>query len=203
MYILGINGSHRAGKGTSLLLRAALDAAVGAGAQTELVELSALDIGYCAGCNACLARTTCALSDDMDALVEKMRSADGILLGSPVYFGNVTARMKTFIDRTRPLHMAENALAGKVGGAVVTAGLPDCGAEGTLAVLDAFFATHEMIAVHPRPAGPVLRGGVIATQLAGFSEGGRPCWQSTKDDQVALKFAAQLGRDVAGLIARA
>ena len=75
MRILAINGSHRLGKGPAALLLAALDAAQSAGAETELVELARLDIGYCIGCNACLAKPACTLSDDMDGLVAKMKAA--------------------------------------------------------------------------------------------------------------------------------
>ena len=122
MKVLGINGSHRAGKGTAALLGAALEAAAAAGADTELVELSKLDIGFCIGCNRCMAQTSCALTDDMDELYGKMRAADAILLASPDYFGTVSARTKNFMDRTRPFHMVENVLAGKLGGGLATAG---------------------------------------------------------------------------------
>lgn len=202
MRILAINGSHRPGKGTAALLQAALDAARDAGADTELVELSRLDIGYCIGCNACLAKPACTLSDDMDGLVEKMKAADGIVLGSPDYFANVTARMKTFIDRTRPLHMVENALKGKVGGMVTTSGLVDCGAEETLGALDRFFATHEMLVVHPRPAGPVQANGTAASQFAGLDDEGRIRWRRVQDDRTAFAFARQLGTDMVELVAR-
>ena len=125
MKVLGINGSHRAGKGTAALLQAALDGAaeqgtaLGVPVSGELVELSKLDIEFCIGCNRCLAQTSCTLKDDMNDLYEKLRDADVILLASPDYFGTVSARMKNFMDRTRPFHMVENVLAGKVGGALV------------------------------------------------------------------------------------
>lgn len=53
----------------------------------------------------------------MNDLYVKLRDADVVLLASPDYFGTVSARMKNFMDRTRPFHMVENVLAGKVGGA--------------------------------------------------------------------------------------
>ena len=202
MKVLGINGSHRAGKGTSALLQAALDAAAEAGASTELVELAALDIQFCIGCNACLARTSCTLSDDMNDLYEKLRDADVVFLASPDYFGTVSARMKNFIDRTRPFHMVENVLVGKVGGALSTAGLNNCGGEGTLALLDQWFATQGMLAVHPRPAGAPLAGGVVATGFAGLDEEGRPQWRSVKADPIGFALARQLGTEAVELAAR-
>lgn len=205
MKVLGINGSHRAGKGTAALLRAALDgateqgAALGVPVDCELVELSKLDIGFCIGCNRCLAQTCCALSDDMDGLYDRMRTADAILLASPDYFGTVSARTKNFMDRTRPFHMVENVLRGKIGGALATAGLNNCGGERTLALIDQWLATHEILAVHARPAGPVLAPGAIATGFAGLNDEGRPIWRSVKADPIAFKIARQMGADVVTL----
>lgn len=200
MKVLGINGSHRAGKGTAALLQAALDSTAVSGASTELVELAQLDIEFCIGCNACLGRTSCTLSDDMNDLYEKMRDADAILLASPDYFGTVSARMKNFMDRTRPFHMVENVLAGKVGGALATAGLNNCGGEGALALMDQWFATQGMLAVHPRPAGPPLAGGAVATGFAGLDGEGRPQWRSVKADPIGFTLARQMGAEVVELV---
>lgn len=202
MKILAINGSHRPGKGTAALLQVALDAAAAKGAETELVELSRLDILYCSGCNSCMSKPCCPLEDDMHDLVHKMLPADGIIFGSPDYFSGVTGRMKTFIDRTRPLHMVENALKGKVAGAVVTSGLTDCGGESTLAQLYGYIATQEMLAVHPRPKGPVMGNGVLATQFAGMSDEDRPSWRKVQSDPIGIAYARQLGEDMVDLINR-
>ena len=208
MKVLGINGSHRAGKGTAALLQAALDGAAEQGAtlgvpvSSELVELSRLDIGFCIGCNRCLSQTSCTLADDMNDLYEKLRDADIVLLASPDYFGTVSARMKNFMDRTRPFHMVENVLRGKIGGALATAGLNNCGGEGTLALIDQWLATHEMLAVHARPAGPVLAPGAIATGFAGLDDEGRPVWRSVKGDEIGFALARQLGREAVSLAAR-
>lgn len=201
MKILAINGSHRAGKSTAALLEAALEEARSAGAETELVELSQCNIEFCIGCNKCLSSKTCTIDDDMTGLFDKLRAADGIILGSPDYFSNATARMVNFIDRTRSLHMVENQLKGKVGGYVTCAGLSNCGAEATGAVLQSFFNTHEMLVVHPRPEGPVLGSGCTATMFAGYADG-KITWQSIHKDEVAFLFARQLGRDMADLIKR-
>lgn len=181
MKILAINGSHRAGQNTAFLLNLALEEAKARGAETELVELSELNIEYCNGCNRCLGKPICPISDDMDNLKEKMLEADGIILGSPDYFGNVTARTKCFIDRTRPLHMVENQLKGKVGGFLTMAGLDNCGAEATNHVLENFFTTHEMLVVHPRPAGPVIGSGITGSLMAGMKDG-KPRWRRSVEE---------------------
>ena len=170
MKVLGINGSHRAGKGTAALLQAALDGAaeqgtaLGVPVGSELVELSRLDIEFCIGCNRCLAQTSCTLKDDMNDLYEKLRDADVILLA--------------------------------------TAGLNNCGGEGTLALLDSWFATQGMLAVHPRTQGAPLAGGVVATGFAGLDGAGQPQWRSVKADEIGFALAHQLGREAASLAAR-
>lgn len=110
--------------------------------------------------------------------------------------------MKNFMDRTRPFHMVENVLTGKVGGAMSTAGLNNCGGEGTLAALDSWFATQGMLSVHPRTAGAPLSGGVVATGFAGLDETGQPRWRSVKADEIGFALARQLGREAACLAVR-
>ncbi|MDO5043053.1 MAG: flavodoxin family protein [Slackia sp.] len=203
MNILGINGSHRAGKSTATLLKEALASAQAHGANVEMVELAQLDVNYCIGCNACLRSSTCALHDDMDGLYLKMRNADGIVFASPNYFANVSARMKCFIDRTRPFHMVENQLKGKVAGVVISSGLGNCGGEAAAGVLKEFCATHEMIVVNPRPAGPVRAADVLGTQARGFTDEGMVEYRkSAAFDPVALEYARQLGSDMVELIKR-
>lgn len=200
MKILAINGSHRVGENTSKLLQMALDEAAALGAETEMVDLAELDIEFCAGCNKCLFKPMCSISDDMDELKQKMLEADGIILGSPDYFSNVTARMKNFIDRTRPLHMTSNQLKRKVGGLLTMSGLDNCGAEATNAVMENFFATHEMLIVHPRPEGPVIASGITGSLMAGMKEG-KPRWRrSVEEDPIAPLLAHQLGKDMVELI---
>jgi multimeric flavodoxin WrbA len=67
----------------------------------ELVFLSDHDIGLCRGCKACFIRGEefCPLQDDRDLLVEKMASSDGVVLASPVYSFQVSARLKALLDR--------------------------------------------------------------------------------------------------------
>ena len=98
MKVVGINGSHRAGKSTSKLLQRALSVFEGAGWETELVELSRLDIEFCAGCNSCLMGKPCPLlgreGDDAQAIFDSIAAANAVILASPNYFENVSARMK-------------------------------------------------------------------------------------------------------------
>jgi multimeric flavodoxin WrbA len=101
MKILGIVGSpHMEIGNTYCLVDALLKEAERLGAETEIILLSDLKIDYCVGCATCLIDGECPQEDDVKELHGKMSMADGIVLGSPVYFLDVTAQMKTFIDRS-------------------------------------------------------------------------------------------------------
>jgi len=122
MEILGINGSPRAKNSrTRKLVEAVLDGAKERGAETEMIDINALDIRYCLGCQVCYAEGECVQADDLYDLWEKMMRADGITLGSPVYINGVTAQLKTVIDRLADAIHCQ-MLIGKYGCAVTTAG---------------------------------------------------------------------------------
>ena len=109
MKILAINGSHRKGKNTTRMLEITLEAAKSQGMKTELLEITDLNIKFCTCCNKCFLTPECSIQDDdMPEIYEKLKKADGILIGSPVYCANVTGRLKNFMDRSRPLHMTAN-----------------------------------------------------------------------------------------------
>lgn len=201
MKILAINGSHRVGQSTDYLIDQALSAAAELGAETEVIELAESNVEYCTGCNRCLFKPECSIKDDdMEAIKAKMLEADGIIFASPDYFSNVSARMKCFMDRTRPLHMVANLLKGKVAGFMAMSGLDNCGAETTNAVLNQFCATHEMLVVHPRPEGPVIASSITGSLMAGMKDG-LPQWRrSVAEDPIAPVVARQLGIDMVELI---
>jgi multimeric flavodoxin WrbA len=122
MKILGINSSPRGKNSRTLkLVDAVLDGARQRGAETELVDIGALDIQYCLGCQVCYAEGECVQEDELSDLWEKMMRADGIVLGSPVYINGVTAQLKTMIDRLADAIHCQ-MLVGKYGCAVTTAG---------------------------------------------------------------------------------
>jgi multimeric flavodoxin WrbA len=122
MKILGINSSPRRKNSRTLkLVQAVLNGARTQGAEIELIDICALDINYCVGCEVCFAKGECAQADDLNELVDKMLSADGIVLGSPVYMHGVTAQLKTVIDRMADAIHCQ-LLSGKYGCAVTTSG---------------------------------------------------------------------------------
>ncbi|MFA6807717.1 MAG: flavodoxin family protein [Eubacteriales bacterium] len=99
MQITAFCGSYRKGGNTSILMEAALNAAKKEGAKVEFLYLSDYKFVGCIGCEGCSKNNKCVINDDMQVLYTKLRESDGIILGSPTYFYNVTAIMKAFIDR--------------------------------------------------------------------------------------------------------
>jgi multimeric flavodoxin WrbA len=102
MNVLAFNGSPRMKKGvTDSLVRTFLDGAESAGAHTETVYIAAQKIKYCVGCFNCWFKHPgrCIHDDDMLTIRQKIKAADIIVFGCPVYFDGFTAQMKTMLDR--------------------------------------------------------------------------------------------------------
>jgi multimeric flavodoxin WrbA len=107
MKALAFNGSPRPHGNTAELLRKALEGAASEGAETEFVQLRELKMESCAACFSCKLRGgksygRCALKDGFTRFYRKLEEADAVFLGSPIYFGAVTAEAKMFIDRLYP-----------------------------------------------------------------------------------------------------
>lgn len=108
--IIAVNGSPRKNWNTHMLLSKALEGAKAAGAKTELVNLYDLDYKGCISCFACKVKNgkslgRCALNDDLKPLLDKIHSSDGIILGSPIYFSDITAMMRAFFERLLFQHL--------------------------------------------------------------------------------------------------
>ncbi|NLI11331.1 flavodoxin family protein [Pelotomaculum propionicicum] len=201
MKILAINGSHRKGKNTATLLNTVLDEAAALGASTELLELSDLNIKFCAACNKCLNKTQCSITDDMAIVEKKLLAADGILLGSPVYWVNVTTLMKNFMDRSRYLHLYKNVLDGKVGAALTTAGLLYGGQETTLKIMECFLQFHGLHVVDSRDPNEAIMAPLVAGSLMEGFKDGKVIWRrNAVDDELLATSCKQLARNMVKLI---
>lgn len=143
MLILAVNGSpHREGN-TAMMLKAALEEIKGPGVETGFIQvseaLSGLKQPYCICCSTpCTGK--CYRGTQLEEVFNLFRRADGIILGSPVYFGTVSAQLKTLWDKSRLLRK-EKVLLNVVGGAVVNGGARFGGQETTLR------AMHDMMLV--------------------------------------------------------
>ncbi|MSM39556.1 MAG: flavodoxin family protein [Geobacter sp.] len=104
MQVIGINGSPRKQWNTATLVAKALEGAASQGAETELVHLYDLDFKGCTSCFACKTRGgksygRCAMKDGLTPLLDKIATADALVIGSPIYFGSVTGETRSFIER--------------------------------------------------------------------------------------------------------
>lgn len=101
--LIAINGSPRRNGNTAQLLQHAVKGAQDAGASAEIVNLYALNFKGCTSCFACKLKSrphgTCAMKDDLTPVLEKVKAADAIIFGSPIYFMNLSAGMIAFIER--------------------------------------------------------------------------------------------------------
>lgn len=104
MKIIAINGSPRKQWNTATLLGKALEGAAAQRAETEIVHLYDLTFKGCINCFACKTRGgksygTCAMNDDLAPVLKKIANADGLVIGSPIYFGSVTGETHSFLER--------------------------------------------------------------------------------------------------------
>ncbi|MGD0099478.1 MAG: flavodoxin family protein [Acidobacteriota bacterium] len=148
MRVTAFNGSGRKDGNTCLLLKTVLDELEEEGIETELVQMAEQDpIQGCIACYKCMERKNmkCAIeTDPFNQYFEKISKADGLLLGSPVYFSDVTAGMKALMERTGLVARANgNLLRRKVGAGVVA--VRRAGSNHTLASLNYLFLISEMI----------------------------------------------------------
>lgn len=118
MKILGIVGSPRKNGNTEILMKEALKMARDAGCETEMFLVSEKQVAACDACGTCFEVGSCVVQDDMQELYDLMESANGIIIGSPVYFGSVSAQTKAIMDRMFAL-LGRRALKDKVAGALV------------------------------------------------------------------------------------
>lgn len=104
MKVMAFNGSPRKKWNTASLLKKAVEGAASKGADTRLVHLYDLRFRGCISCFACKTRNgksygTCAVKDDLTPIYAEIKKADAIILGSPIYFGDVSGETRSFLER--------------------------------------------------------------------------------------------------------
>ncbi len=188
MKVLAINGSARKQGNTAVLLQAALDEIAAAGLDTELVELGPAPIQGCVACYKCKERKNrrCAVEHDgINDLLDKVLEAEGLLLGSPTYFADVSSNTKSVMDRVGMVCRANgDLLARKVGAAVAAA--RRAGSIHVFDTINHFFLISQMI--------------VPGSSYWNVGFGGPP-GECAKDEE-ALATMRALGRNVAWLLGR-
>lgn len=147
MKVLAINGSPRAAGNTRFALDQVCGQLAAAGIDSELVHVGHLHLHGCTACGRCAQNQdeSCALPDDgVNAVIAKMKQADGIVIGSPVYFAGIAGTMKCFLDRAFYVAGANGGLFRHKPGAAVVA-LRRSGAVSTFDQLNHYLHIAEML----------------------------------------------------------
>jgi multimeric flavodoxin WrbA len=156
--IIALNGSpHRAGN-TATLMSWVVEGCEAAGASVSWLHVVDQEIQYCEGCFGCLRTGACVLQgDDFHDVLERLRTADGMIVGSPVYEGQATAQLRTLMDRMTLLNLYTDLFEKSSTVGVATSGVaPTRGVAKELAV----FFGHKV--------------GVIGAKTASISAGYQP-----------------------------
>ena len=147
MKVLAINGSPRKGGNTEILIRTVFQELEKEGIETELVQVGGKLVHGCIACMKCreIKDVLCHIKNDfINQIIPKMVEADGILLGSPVYYGDITSEMKAMIDISGYVTSGNgHLLRRKVGAAVIVERRG--GAMHAFETLNNFFLINQMI----------------------------------------------------------
>jgi multimeric flavodoxin WrbA len=147
MKVVAFNGSPRKGGNTEQAIETIFRELQAEGITTELIQIGGQPLHGCTACYQCFASKDkqCVIkNDELNSYVAKMIEADGIIIGSPVYFSNVTTEVKALIDRAGLVGRAnDNLWKRKVGAAAVA--VRRAGGTFTFSAINFFFFISEMI----------------------------------------------------------
>jgi len=184
--VVAFNGSARKDGNTAILIRRVLQVLEEEGIKTELIQLAGQQIRGCNACRTCYTTKNkrCAIEDDnVNKYIRKMLKADGIVLGSPVYFSMMTPELKALMDRAFYVARANSDMfKRKVGVAVVA--VRRAGGIPTFDAINHFFLISQMIV----PGSSYWNVGV------GSKKG------DVESDEEGLKTMEDLGKNMAWLI---
>jgi multimeric flavodoxin WrbA len=148
MKVVAFNGSPRVDGNTAQGIQIVLAELRKEGIETEFVQLGGRKVYGCLACGRCFEnrdRRCVRRDDEMNSFIQKMEEADGIIIGSPTYFSNVSTEVKALIDRCGFVSKANDGdiLRGKVGAAVVA--VRRSGASFVYSAINFFFGIAEMV----------------------------------------------------------
>ncbi len=140
MKVLLINGSPNARGCTYTALSEVAKTLEESGVQTEIIQVGHLNIRGCIACGKCSALGKCVFDDKVNEVAEKLKDADGLVVGSPVYYASANGTLTAFLDR---LFFSQRAdLRMKVGACVVSARRGGCSS--TFDQLNKYFTISDM-----------------------------------------------------------
>ncbi|HOS91782.1 MAG TPA: flavodoxin family protein [Armatimonadota bacterium] len=186
MRVVAFNGSPRKDGNTARLVRRVFAELEAEGIETELVQLGGEHIHGCVACYNCFTNKDrrCAIADDKaNTFIERMLEADGIILGSPTYFADITPETKALIDRAGLVARANGDLfQRKVGAAVVA--VRRGGAVHAFDSINHFFLITQMI----------IPGSIYWNMAIGREKG------EVESDEEGQRTMETLGRNMAWLL---
>jgi len=177
MKVILISGSPKANGNTAQLMQECSKVIEERGVEAEIVSFAGMKIEACIACGRCSKEGECGLDDGLNAIIEKIRAADGLIVGSPVYFGTARGDVMCALQRIGYVSMnTDHFLTGKVGGPIAVARRG--GQTGTLQEMLMFFLINDMIVpgsnywnmVFGRTPGEALNDEEGVANLRHFSE---------------------------------
>lgn len=105
--VLIISSSLRKNSNSQMLAESFGNGAKAAGNNVEFVSLVGKQINFCRGCFACQKLKKCVISDDSNAIVQKMLNADVLVFATPIYYYEMSGQLKTLLDRANPLFVSD------------------------------------------------------------------------------------------------
>lgn len=125
MKILALIGSPRKRSNTEIIIDEIAKGAIENGHEVEKYFLDKLDINPCSGCEICRKGKDCRFEDEGTEIIDQLAEGASLIVGSPIYFGQMSAQLKTIIDRFYSIfNNPEKKFSGKVA-VVFTHAYPD------------------------------------------------------------------------------
>jgi multimeric flavodoxin WrbA len=186
--ILGISAGKPEGN-TETLVRAALGECEKEGLETQFISLWGKKINPCVDCGKCSEHDECWQDDDMKEIQPLLEKADGIIIGSPTYFANISSRLALMFDRSLPLRRRGFKLKNKVGGAIAVGGSRNGGQEFVVKTIQNWFMLHGAI---------VLGDDVPTAHFGGIGWGRKK--GDTSEDGPGLETSRNLGKHMTEIV---
>lgn len=166
MKVVAINGSPKAEGNTYHALKLVAEQLEKEGISTEIIHVGNKNIRGCLACGGCAKNQNekCVINDEVNDIIQKMKEADGIIIGSPVYYASMAGTLKCFLDRAFYTASANGGLfRHKVGASVVA--VRRSGEVATFDHLNHYFTISEMFiassnywnVIHGRMPGEALK----------------------------------------------
>jgi multimeric flavodoxin WrbA len=187
MKVIAINGSPRANSNTEAAIKMIFAELQKESIETELITVGNKPFRGCMGCGKCYDANKCIIDDGANEIIAKMRAADGLILGSPVYYAGINGTLKAFLDRA--FYSSGTAYRFKPCAGIVVA--RRAGTTAALEQLNKYFQITEML-ITPTMYWSGIHGGAVG-EVAKDKEGVQMFEQIGKNMAYLLKMQKESG----------